>query len=57
MELLKNQMKFIYIFVTITKNIFLGFAFFANEVIESNGNNMEIPDNLDLDSFSNKNFN
>ena len=54
---LKNQMKFIYIFVTITKNIFLGLAFLANEVIESRGDNMEIPDNLDLDSFSNKNFN
>ena len=50
-------MKFIYIFVTITKNIFLGLAFLANEVIESRGDNMEIPDNLDLDSFSNKNFN
>ena len=54
---LKNQMKFIYIFVTITKNIFLSLAFLANEVIESRGDNMEIPDNLDLDRFSNKNFN
>ena len=54
---IKMQMKFIYNIVTISKNIFLGFAFFANEVVESKDDNLEIPDNLDLDSFSNKNFN
>lgn len=48
----KIQMKTLYSFVTITKNIFLSVAFFASEINEGKNDNIEIPDYLDLDDFS-----
>lgn len=48
----KIQMKTLYSFVTITKNIFLSVALFASEINEGKNDNIEIPDYLDLDDFS-----
>ena len=46
-----HQMKVIYSLVTITKNILLSFSFFATEFIESNEDSLNLPSELDLDSF------
>jgi len=54
---LKNQMGIIYSLVTISKNIILSSAFFANEVPENQEEEFSIPANLDLDDFSGKNIN
>ncbi|MBS1733381.1 MAG: hypothetical protein JST02_08805 [Bacteroidetes bacterium] len=54
---LKNQMRSIYVIVTISKNIILSSAFFANEVPENQEEEFSIPANLDLDDFSGKNIN
>lgn len=48
----KIQMKTLYSFVTITKNIFLSVALLASEISEGKNDNIEIPDYLDLDDFS-----
>lgn len=50
-------MRSIYTIVTISKNIILSFAFFANEVPENQEEEFSIPANLDLDDFSGKNIN
>lgn len=51
-----SQIKVIYSFVTITKNILLSVAFFANDLPEnSNDNNFQFPEELNLDSFNLKN--
>lgn len=47
-----NQLKIIYSFVTITKNIFLSLAFFANEIKENSGEEIEFPNDIDLDEIS-----
>ncbi len=52
-----SQMRGIYSFVTITKNIFLSLAFLANEYIEGEDENLTLPDNLGLDEFSLTNIN
>lgn len=44
-------MKIIYSLVTITKNILLSFSFFATEFIEGNEDSLNLPSELDLDSF------
>lgn len=50
-------MRSIYVIVTISKNIILSSAFFANEVPENQEEEFSIPANLDLDDFSGKNIN
>jgi len=46
------QMKIIYSFVTISKNVLLSLALFANEPNEENNNELQIPTDLNLDEFS-----
>ena len=51
-----SQIKNIYSIVTITKNILLSAALFANEQPEnSNDNHFQFPEELNLDSFNLKN--
>lgn len=54
-----EQMKFIYSFVTICKNIILSIAFLVKEETEFQKNKaFDMPNELDLDSFSpNNNLN
>ena len=47
-------MKFIYSFVTISKNCLLCIAFSASEKIENKEDILHIPSELDLDSFNPK---
>lgn len=47
-----NQMKNIYSFITISKNIILCLALFGNEFIDSQEENLYIPPDVDLDEFS-----
>ena len=49
-----SQMKFIYSFVTISKNCLLCIAFSASEKIENKEDILYIPSELDLDSFNPK---
>lgn len=50
------QVRVIYSLVTISKNILLSAAFFAHEQHEnSNDNNFQFPEELNLDSFNLKN--
>ncbi|MEJ7611683.1 MAG: hypothetical protein WKF88_10940 [Ferruginibacter sp.] len=44
-----NQMKIIYTVVTITKDIILSLAWLANESIETQEDELHIPDDLHLD--------
>lgn len=45
-------MRIIYSFVTISKNVLLSLALFANEPNEENNNELQIPTDLNLDEFS-----
>ena len=53
-KLFISQMKFIYSFVTICKNVLLCVAFLATEKVESKDDILHIPSDLDLDSFNPK---
>ena len=54
---LRVQMKIIYSFVTITKNIFLSMAFFATEISDNTSEEFSIPEHLNLDDLSPNNLN
>lgn len=51
-ELFYEQLAFIYAFVTIAKNIILCLALFATENKEHTGDELHIPNHMDLDEFS-----
>lgn len=51
-----TQMKVIYSFITITKNIILCLAMLGNEYIESPEDNLNIPTDITLEEFSLTNF-
>lgn len=46
------QMKNIYSFVTISKNLLICSAFFATEMTDDNDINLHIPNDLQLDDFT-----
>ena len=48
----KNQLTYIYSFVTITKNILLCLSLFATENKEQPSDELHIPNHMDLDEFS-----
>ncbi len=48
----KQQLVYIYSFVTITKNILLCLALFATENKEQTSDELHIPNHMDLDEFS-----
>ena len=48
----KTQMKIVYSFVTVTKNIFLSLALFASENNPAEQEELSIPNNLGLDEFT-----
>lgn len=47
-----NQMKNIYSFITISKNVILCLALFGNDVVESKEERFNIPPDVNLDEFS-----
>jgi hypothetical protein len=47
----EDQMKLIYSVVTFAKNILISMALFGNEIEDNNENLIEIPDNINLDTF------
>ncbi|MEJ7625307.1 MAG: hypothetical protein WKF35_00470 [Ferruginibacter sp.] len=49
-------MKLIYSFITITKNIILCLAMFANEQPEGTDESLNIPNDVNLDEFSLTNY-
>lgn len=51
-QLFKQQLGYIYGFVTLTKNILLCLALFARENKEQVGDELHIPNHMDLDEFS-----
>lgn len=51
-----TQMKIIYSFITITKNIILCLALFGNEHEEAKEDNLNIPNDVNLDGFSLTNY-
>ncbi len=51
-----TQMKFIYSFITLSKNIIISLAFFGNEQIESPDEILNIPTDVNLDEFSVTNY-
>ncbi len=51
-----EQMRLIYMIVTIIKNIVICFAFLSNEIIETDKDKeFQIPNEIDLDGFTLKN--
>ena len=48
----KNQMKIIYSVVTITKDIILSLALFANEPVEDTDDELHVPSGINLDEFT-----
>lgn len=50
------QMKFIYSFITISKNIILCLALLGNEHVERTDDNLNIPTDVNLDEFSLTNY-
>ena len=46
-----HQLQFIYIFVTISKNIILSLSFIQSEIAERNDDSLNIPNEINLDSF------
>ena len=51
-QVFKQQLAYIYSFVTIAKNILLCLALFATEHKEQVGDELHIPNHMDLDEFS-----
>lgn len=52
-EAFKTQMRIIYGVVTIAKNLFISFSLMGSEKLENvNKDLIEVPNNIDLDSFS-----
>ncbi len=47
-----EQIRYVYSMVTISKNILLSCAFFANEIPENQYNEFQIPNDINLDTFT-----